>query len=49
MPVKLEIVRNILPFFLLFSFAGVALGQPGALTPTEAQVLVARALATRLP
>ena len=46
MPVKLEIVRNILPFFLLFSFAGVALGQPGALTPTEAQVLVARALAT---
>ena len=46
MPVKLKIVRNILPFFLLFSFAGVALGQPGALTPTEAQVLVARALAT---
>jgi len=48
MPVKLEIVRTILRFFLLYSFAGAALGQPVAasLTPTEAQALVARALAT---
>jgi hypothetical protein len=45
-PVKLEIVRYILPLFLLFSFAGAAQGQPVALTPTQAQALVARALAT---
>jgi hypothetical protein len=45
---KLEIVRNILPLFLLLSWSGVAQGQPVAatLTPTEAQALVARALAT---
>jgi hypothetical protein len=50
MPAKLEIVRAILPFFLLFSFAGAAQGQPVAppLTPTEAQALVARALATEV-
>jgi hypothetical protein len=46
MSAKLEIVRSILPFFLLFSFAGAAQGQPVALTPTQAQALVARALAT---
>jgi len=48
MPAKLELVRNILPFFLLFSCSGAALGQPVAasLTPTQAQALVARALAT---
>jgi hypothetical protein len=46
MPVKLVIVRNFLPFFLLFSCSGAALGQPAALTPTQAQALVARALAT---
>jgi hypothetical protein len=41
-------MRNILPFFLLFSYSGAALGQPVAasLTPTQAQALVARALAT---
>jgi len=46
MPVKLELMRKILPLFLLFSWAGAALGQPGAasLTPTQAQALVARAL-----
>ena len=50
MPVKLEIVRYILPFFLLFPFAGAAMGQPVAapLTPTQAQALVARALATEV-
>jgi hypothetical protein len=39
-------MRKILPLFLLFSWAGAALGQPGAasLTPTQAQALVARAL-----
>jgi hypothetical protein len=43
-------VRNILPFFLLFSWAGAALGQPAsaALTPTQAQALVSRALATEV-
>jgi hypothetical protein len=46
MPVKLVIVRNFLPLFLLFSCFGAALGQPAALTPTQAQALVARALAT---
>src|ERR1035437_9875845 len=46
MPVKLVIVRNFLPFFLLFSCSGAALGQPAALTPTQAQALLARALAT---
>jgi hypothetical protein len=46
MPVKLVIVLNILPFFLLFSCSGAALGQPAALTPTQAQALVVRALAT---
>ena len=50
MPAKLEIMRNILPFFLLLSWAGAALGQPvaAALTPTQAQALVARALATEV-
>jgi hypothetical protein len=48
MPVKLENVRYILPFFLLFSFAGAAQGQPVALTPTQAQALVARTLATEV-
>jgi len=50
MPARLEIVRNILPFFLLFSWAGAALGQPAAaaLSPTQAQALVARALATEV-
>ncbi len=50
MPAKLELVRNILPFFLLFSWAGAALGQPAAatLTPAQAQALVARALATEV-
>jgi hypothetical protein len=50
MPVKLEIVRYILPFFLLFSFAGAAQGhpEPTSRTPTEAQALVARALATEV-
>jgi hypothetical protein len=50
MPAKLEFVRYILPFFLLISFAGSALGQPVAapLTPTQAQALVARALATEV-
>ena len=48
MPVKLVIVRNILLFLLLFSCSGAALGQPAALTPTQAQALVARALSTEL-
>jgi len=49
MPAKLELVRNILPFFLLFSWPGAALGQSvaaAALTPAQAQALVERALAT---
>jgi hypothetical protein len=39
-----------LPFFLLFSCSGATLGQPVAasLTPTQAQALVARALATEV-
>jgi hypothetical protein len=50
MPAKLELVRNILPFFLLFSCSGAALGQsgPASLTPDQAQALVARALATEV-
>ena len=50
MPAKLELVRNILPFFLLFSCTGAALGQPAAaaLTPAQAQALVERALATEV-
>ena len=48
MPVKLEIVSRLLPFFLLFFWAGAALGQPAALSPTQAQALVARALATEV-
>lgn len=51
MPVKLEIVRRLFPFFLLFFWAGAALGQPPAATalaPTQAQALVKRALATEL-
>jgi hypothetical protein len=41
---------KILTFFLLFSWAGAALGQPGSssLTPTQAQALVARALDTEV-
>jgi hypothetical protein len=35
-----------LPFFLLFAWTVAAQGQPAALTPTQAQELVARALAT---
>ena len=46
MHVKLEIVRYILPFFLLFPWSGASVGQPAVLTPTQAQALVARALAT---
>jgi len=48
MPAKLELVRNILTFFLLFSCFGATLGQPApaALTPAQAQALVSRALAT---
>jgi hypothetical protein len=43
-------MRKILPLFLLFSWAGAALGQPAAasLTPAQAQALVARALATEV-
>jgi hypothetical protein len=43
-------MRIILPFFLLFSWVGNALGQPGSasLTPTQAQALVARALDTEV-
>ena len=48
MPAKLENVSRLLPFFLLFSWAGAALGQPAALTPTQAQALVERALATEV-
>ncbi len=51
MPVKLETVRNFLPFFLLLPWAGAALAQPvvpTALTPAQAQALVGRALATEL-
>jgi hypothetical protein len=48
MPAKLGIVRSYLPFFLLFSWTGAALGQSAALTPTQAQALVARALATEV-
>jgi len=46
MPVKLEIVSRLLPFFLLFSCVGAALGQSAALSPAQAQAMVARALAT---
>jgi len=46
MPVKLENVCKMLPFFLLFSWTVAAQGQPAALTPTQAQALVARVLAT---
>jgi hypothetical protein len=49
MPAKLEIVLNILPFYLLFFCAGASLGQPpAALTLAQAQALVARALATEV-
>jgi hypothetical protein len=50
MPVKLEYVSCFLRFFLLFCWAGVALGQPvdASLTPAQAQALVARALATEV-
>jgi hypothetical protein len=43
-------MRKFLPFILLFSWAGAALGQPVAasLTPTQAQALVARALDTEV-
>lgn len=46
MPVKLEIVSRLLPLLWMFSWAGAAQGQPAALTPTQAQAMVARALAT---
>ncbi|MGD0801111.1 MAG: hypothetical protein ABR906_07340 [Terracidiphilus sp.] len=42
-------MRSLLPFLLLFSLAGAVWGQPvvaAALTPTQAQALVERALAT---
>jgi hypothetical protein len=51
MPAKLEIVHRFLPFFLLLSWAGAVLAQPvayNALTPTQAQSLVKRALATEM-
>lgn len=51
MPAKLEIVHRFLPFFLLLSFSGAALGQPvahRALTPMQAHELVERALAADL-
>lgn len=51
MLVKLEIVRSLLPLFLLFSSAGAALGQPAgavSLTPAQAQALVSRALAAEV-
>ncbi len=51
MPAKLEIMRSLLLFFLLFFWAGPALGQPVAatgLTPAQAQALVGRALATEM-
>jgi hypothetical protein len=50
MTAKLEIVRNFLPFLLLLSWPGAALGQPAAsaLTPAQAQALVGRALATEV-
>jgi hypothetical protein len=51
MPVKLEIVRSLLPLFLLFPSAGAALAQPvgaAALTPAQAQALVGRALAAEV-
>jgi hypothetical protein len=50
MPAKLESVRNFLLFFLLFTCAGAAPGQPVTytLTPTQAQALVERALATEV-
>jgi hypothetical protein len=43
-------MRDLLPFFLLLSWPGAALGQPaaGALTPIQAQALVGRALATEV-
>jgi hypothetical protein len=43
-------MRKFLPFFLLFSLSGAALGQPApaALTPAQAQALVSRALATEV-
>jgi len=46
MPAKLENVYKMLPFFLLFSWTVATQGQPATLTPTQAQALVARALAT---
>lgn len=47
---KLMDVHNILPLFLLLSWPVAALGQPAdaAITPTQAQALVTRALATEL-
>jgi hypothetical protein len=50
MTAKLEIVRNFLPFLLLLSWPGAALGQPAAaaLAPAQAQALVGRALATEV-
>ena len=51
MPAKLEIVHRLLPFFLLFPWAGAGLAQPvapAALTPVQAQALVGRALATEM-
>ena len=51
MPAKLEVVHRFLTFFLLFPWAGAALAQPvahAALTPTQAQALVGRALATEM-
>ena len=50
MPDKLELMNKFLPLFLLFSWASAALGQPApaALTPVQAQAMVARALATEV-
>ena len=51
MPAKLEIVHRLLPYFLLFPWAGAGLAQPvapAALTSTQAQALVGRALATEM-
>jgi len=46
MPFKLENVSKILTFFLLIYWTVAAQGQPATLTLTQAQALVARALAT---
>ena len=48
MPAKLENVCKILQLSLLFFWAGAAIGQSAALTSSQAQAMVARALATEV-